>query len=100
MSTKRDKRRKASNGVRGSKERNEAKLLEATRPRTEEEMQGIREKMARSWYERFSYRSRGHAGKLAFEFSGVLVPFDEENPSRGLVERTEDAIAMMSPTLH
>lgn len=94
MTTESQKRRNRN------KERREAKLLEATRPRTEEEMQGLREKMARSWYERFSYRSRGHAGKLAFEFSGVLVPFDEENPSKGLVERTEDTVAVMSPTLH
>lgn len=94
MATESQKRRKRN------KERREAQRAEAMRPRTEEEIRAIHEKMARSWYERFSYRSRGHAGKLEFEFSGIPVPYDEENPSKGLVERTEETLATMSKVKH
>lgn len=94
MATKSQKRRERN------RERKAAALAEAMRPRTEEEMRLLEEKMARSWHEKFSYRSRGHPDPLTFHFSGIPVPYDEDDPSKDLVEKTEDVRSVMSHSKH
>jgi hypothetical protein len=78
-----------------------AEAFERSHVLTEEQRIALEEKAQRpGFYDRFSYRVRGHAEPLTFEFSGIPVPYDESDPSKDLVEKTVEVESQVPDYKH